>query len=409
MARAHIFILDSFGIGHAPDAADFGDTGSDTFGHIAAACAAGDGDRAGLRSGPLSIPVMNGLGLSHAHALAAGRALPSTATTGFFGAAREVSKGKDTPSGHWEIAGLPVPFAWTFFPHTAPAFPQSLLDEICARTDLPGSLCNVHGSGTAVIATHGEEHMRTGKPIFYTSSDSVFQIAAHEDSFGLERLYALCETVFALTAPMRIGRVIARPFIGDGPATFKRTANRHDYAIEPPQPTLLDRLTEAGRNVHAIGKIGDIFAHRGIGTLTKAAGNMALFDATLAAMDAAGDGDLVFANFVDFDMEFGHRRDVPGYAAALEAFDRRLPEALARLRPGDFLVLSADHGCDPTWPGTDHTREMVPVFGTGPGFAAGTIGRRESFADIGATIAAHLGINAGPHGASFLPLIARDA
>jgi phosphopentomutase len=274
------------------------------------------------------------------------------------------------------------------------------LTEIAARSGIAGSLCNVHGSGTDVIARFGEEHMKTGRPIFYTSSDSVFQIAAHEEAFGLERLYALCETVFELTAPMRVGRVIARPFAGTDRSGFKRTANRRDYAIAPPEDTLLDRLSAAGRTVHAVGKIGDIFAHRGIGRLTKASGNMALFDAALVAMDAAQDGDLTFTNFVDFDMEHGHRRDVPGYAAALEAFDRRLPEALAALKPDDMLIITADHGCDPTWPGTDHTREMVPIFGVRP-HGPGAIGVRTSFADIAATIAEHLAIPPGRHGVSF--------
>lgn len=400
MARAHLFIMDSFGIGAAPDAAAYGDAGSDTFGHILDACARGEGDRPGLRQGPLVIPNMAALGLLHAHAEANGRPMPAHPAAGFHGAAIERSKGKDTPSGHWEIAGLPVPFEWTFFPRTDPAFPAELLAAIAERTGIEGSLCNVHGSGTDVIARFGEEHLRSGKPIFYTSSDSVFQIAAHEEAFGLERLHALCESVFELTAPLRVGRVIARPFIGADAASFKRTANRRDYAIAPPADTVLDRLSAAGRTVHAVGKIGDIFAHRGIGRLTKASGNMALFDAALAAIAAAADGDLTFTNFVDFDMEYGHRRDVPGYAAALEAFDRRLPEALDAMRPDDMLIITADHGCDPTWPGTDHTREMVPVFGVRPR-GPGGIGVRTSFADIGATIALHLGLPAGPHGTPF--------
>jgi phosphopentomutase len=400
MARAHLFIMDSFGVGGAPDAADYGDAGADTFGHILAACADGRADREGLRRGPLSIPNMTALGLRHAHAAAHGHAAPAMAATGFHGAAAERSKGKDTPSGHWEIAGLPVPFEWTFFPRTEPAFPAELLAAIAARSGVDGSLCNAHGSGTEVIARFGEEHLATGKPIFYTSSDSVFQIAAHEEAFGLERLLSLCAAVFELTAPMRVGRVIARPFVGADASTFRRTANRRDFAIAPPEDTLLDRVSAAGRTVHAVGKIGDIFAHRGIGRLTKASGNMALFDAALAAMDAAGDGDLTFTNFVDFDMEYGHRRDVPGYAAALEAFDRRLPEALVRLRPDDLLVITADHGCDPTWPGTDHTREMVPVFGLRPA-GAGAIGVRASFADIAASIARHIDIAPGAHGEPF--------
>jgi phosphopentomutase len=407
MARAFLFVLDSFGIGNAPDAAAFGDpaftdVGADTFGHIDQACNAGAADKAGKRGGPLLIANMERLGLRHAYALAHGQPMPSFSSEGFFGAAAEISMGKDTPSGHWEIAGLPVPFEWTFFPNENPTFPEDLLKKIYEAADLAGSLGNCHASGTDIIRQFGEEHIKSGKPIFYTSSDSVFQIAAHETHFGLERLYKLCETVFTLTAPLRVGRVIARPFLGASQDNFKRTANRHDYAIPPPSPTLLDRLVAAGQKVHAVGKISDVFAGHGISTLVKASGNMALFDASLAAIDKAEDGDLVFANFVDFDMEYGHRRDVPGYAAALEAFDRRLPEALAKLRDGDILILTADHGCDPTWRGTDHTREQIPVFGTGPGLHAANLGLRTSFSDIGETIGRHLGLGHGPHGASFL-------
>jgi phosphopentomutase len=402
MARAFLFVLDSFGIGNAPDAAVFNDVGSDTFGHIDQACNSGMADRPGLRRGPLVIPHMENLGLSHAHAVAHHQPLPHYASSGFFGAAAEISMGKDTPSGHWEIAGLPVPFEWTFFPNQNPAFPEDLLKIIYQAAGLAGSLGNCHASGTDIIRQFGEEHIRSGQPIFYTSSDSVFQIAAHEAHFGLEPLYKLCEIVFAITAPMRVGRVIARPFTGETKDGFKRTANRHDYAIPPPSPTLLDRLVAAGHSVHAIGKISDVFARHGISTSTKASGNMALFDASLTAMDQAQDGDLVFANFVDFDMEYGHRRDVPGYAAALEAFDLRLPEALAKLRNGDILILTADHGCDPTWRGTDHTREQIPIFGTGLGILPVNLGLRTSFSDIGETIGRHLGLEAGLNGASFL-------
>ncbi|MGL4406242.1 MAG: phosphopentomutase [Notoacmeibacter sp.] len=403
MTRAFLFVLDSFGIGNAPDAAAFGDVGSNTFGHIDEACAAGRADKPGIRQGPLNIPNMERLGRRHAYSLVHGQPLPAFKSEGFFAGAAEISKGKDTPSGHWEIAGLPVPFEWTFFPKEQPTFPDDLLGKIYKQADLSGSLGNCHASGTDIIDRFGEEHLKTGKPIFYTSSDSVFQIAAHETHFGLERLYQLCEMVFALTAPMRVGRVIARPFLGDNRSDFKRTANRHDYAIPPPSQTLLDRLVAAGKEVHAVGKIGDVFAQHGISTLVKASGNMALFDASLAAMDKAKDGDLVFANFVDFDMEYGHRRDVPGYAAALEAFDKRLPAALAKLKVGDLLILTADHGCDPTWHGTDHTREQIPVFGTGPHIVAANLGLRTSFSDIGETVGRHLGLEKGPHGISFLP------
>jgi phosphopentomutase len=252
-----------------------------------------------------------------------------------------------------------------------------------------------------VLREFGVVHIRTGKPILYTSADSVLQIAAHETHFGLERLLALCETTAEIVHPMRVGRVIARPFLGETAETFTRTAHRRDFAIPPPEATLLDRVTEAGGRTHAIGKIGDIFAHRGIGTLAKGADDMALIDATLAALGAAGEGDLIFANYVDFDTLYGHARDVSGYARALEAFDARLPEVLSRLRTGDLLLLTADHGNDPTWTGTDHTRERVPVLGTGPGIAPRAIGR-VGFADVGETIAAHLGLAPGRHGASFL-------
>ncbi|GLS31592.1 phosphopentomutase [Mesorhizobium albiziae] len=414
MARAFVFVLDSFGIGAAADAARFGDEGSNTFGHIAAACAAGQADREGVRAGPLNVPNMAALGLAKAAALAVGdisaNAAPAAvAQNAFYGAADEISSGKDTPSGHWEIAAFPVRFDWGYFPETTPTFPASLTSAIVAEAGLPGILGDRHASGTEIIAEFGEEHIRTGKPICYTSADSVFQIAAHETHFGLERLYELCGIVRRLVDPLNIGRVIARPFIGETQQTFERTANRRDFAVPPPEPTLLDRLTARGNRVIGIGKIGDIFAHRGVSETRKAAGNMALFDAALSGMDDARDGDMVFANFIDFDTLFGHRRDVAGYAEALEAFDRRLPEAFSRLRRGDILLLTADHGCDPSWKGTDHTRERIPIIGTGPGLRGGEIGVRSTFADIGETIAEHLGLAPGRHGTSFYKAIAADA
>ena len=409
MARAFLFVLDSFGIGGAPDAARFGDEGADTFGHIEAACAAGRADVAGLRAGPLRVPNMRALGLGHAAALANGRPAPAVPVSGFFGAATEVSSGKDTPSGHWEIAGLPALFDWGYFPDTDPAFPAAFTEALVEEAGLPGILGNRHASGIAVIEELGEAHVRTGMPICYTSVDSVIQIAAHETHFGLERLYEVCRIARRLADPLRVCRIVARPFTGETQATFTRTADRRDFATPPPESTLLDRLAGEGRKVHAVGKIGDIFSRRGVFGLRKAKDNMAMFDAALAAIDEAGDGDLVFANFVDFDTEFGHRRDVAGYAAALEAFDARLPEALSRLAAGDMLILTADHGCDPTWRGTDHTRERVPVMGTGPGLRAGPVGLRPTYADIGETVAEHLGIAPGRHGASFRRSLDRDA
>jgi phosphopentomutase len=405
MPRAILCVLDSFGIGGAPDAADFGDVGSDTLGHIAEACADGRGDVPGVRSGPLHLPNLDALGLGAAAELSTGsvpRGLTNQPKGGRWGVGREVSIGKDTPSGHWEIAGVPVPFEWGYFPNTVPAFPDELVEKVISEGNLPGIVGNRHASGTKIIEELGEESIRTGKPICYTSIDSVFQIAAHESHFGLERLYELCQTVFEFTAPMKIGRVIARPFVGEDALSFKRTGNRRDFAIEPPEPTLLDRAKEAGRQVYAIGKVSDIYAGRGVTHKIKASGNMVLFDRTLEALDMATDGALVFTNFVDFDTEYGHRRDPGGYAGALEAFDRRLPEMIAKLRDDDLLVLTADHGNDTTWPGTDHTREQVPILMFSRSLTPGSIGLRPVLSDIGETIAHWLGLAPGRHGTSAL-------
>ena len=398
MARAIIIVLDSFGIGGARDADAFGDAGADTFGHILAAAEAGAADRDGLRHGPLALPHLRRLGLYRA----AGHAGAEDTATGRYGSAGEISRGKDTPSGHWEIAGVPVLFDWGYFPRTVPAFPASLIQQIIDDSAIPGILGDKHASGTEIIEELGEESVATGRPIFYTSSDSVLQIAAHETHFGLERLYDLCAVARRHVDPLNIGRVIARPFVGEDSRSFRRTANRRDYSVPPPAPTVLDRAVAAGRKVIAIGKIGDIFAGKGISEVRKGDGNRALFDAMLGALDDAADGDLIFANFVDFDMLYGHRRDVAGYAAALEAFDALLPELEAKLQPGDIVVITADHGCDPTWTGSDHTRENVPVLVFGPGITPGPIGHRETFADIGESVAAHLGLAAGRHGTSFL-------
>ncbi len=411
MPRAILCILDSFGIGGAPDAADYNDghghpdTGANTLGHIAEACAAGKGDREGLRQGLLHLPNLDAIGLGAAGKLASGMLAPGLSgitSAGRYGVGREVSKGKDTPSGHWEIAGVPVPFAWGYFPQTEPTFPADLIKTFIAEARLPGILGNKHASGVPVIQELGEELIRTGKPICYTSIDSVFQIAAHETHFGLERLYEVCQIAFRLTSPLMIGRVIARPFTGETRDTFKRTGNRRDFAISPPEPTLLDRIKDAGRQVFAIGKISDIYAGHGVTHKIKASGNMVLFDRTLEAMDMAADGSMVMTNFVDFDQEYGHRRDVPGYAAALEAFDARLPELIAKLRHDDLLVLTADHGNDPTWIGTDHTREQTPILCFSPALSGGNVGIRPTFADIGESVAHWLGLAPGRHGRSFL-------
>jgi phosphopentomutase len=397
MPRAVVLVLDSFGIGGAPDAADYGDAGADTFGHIAGACAAGRGDRAGLRAGPLLLPNLDALGLGAAHLAATGRLAPGFSATparGLAAAGTERSMGKDTPSGHWEIAGCPVPFRWGYFPETVPAFPADLTAAIIREAGLPGILGDCHASGTEIIERLGEESVRTGRPILYTSADSVLQIAAHEEAFGLERLYALCRIVRRLVDPLVIGRVIARPFVGATAATFVRTANRKDLAIPPPAGTMLDRAAAAGRTVVSVGKIGDIFAHRNVGTIRKGTSNAEHLAMTVDALATLADGGLVFANLVDLDTEYGHRRDVPGYAAGLEAFDAGVPALLAALGPGDLLVITADHGNDPTWPGTDHTRERVPILLAGDGVVPGVAGLRDSFADIAATVCAHLGLAA---------------
>jgi phosphopentomutase len=406
MPRAIVLVLDSFGIGAAPDAARFGDEGADTLGSIARACADGQADSQ-ERRGPLALPHLAALGLFHAHREATGTWAagidPVDAPTGAWGHAVERSTGKDTPSGHWELAGVPVLEDFGYFRDRSDSFPAELLDELIERAELPGVLGNCHASGTEIIQRLGAEHMATGKPIVYTSADSVFQVAAHESAFSLERLYRLCEIARELLMPLNIGRVIARPFVGSAETGFQRTGNRRDYSLEPPAPTLLDRLIEADGEVLAVGKIADIFAHRGISRTYKADGNNALFDATLEALDDAGDRSLIFSNFVDFDMLYGHRRDAAGYARALEAFDRRLPELTARLSPDDLLIIVADHGCDPTFEGSDHTREYIPVLARGAGLSPGSLGRRDSFADVGQTLADLFDLTPMADGLSFLP------
>ncbi|WP_374646697.1 phosphopentomutase [Tabrizicola sp.] len=398
MPRAFLIVLDSAGCGGAPDAAAFGDEGANTLGHIAQACAAGRAEVG--REGPLRMPNLDRLGLGAAIRLASGAATPglSAVPEGLWGAATEVSKGKDTPSGHWELAGVPVPWDWTYFPDTVPAFPEDLVAEVCRLAGTEGILGNCHASGVPIIAEHCEEHLRTGWPICYTSADSVFQIAAHEESFGLERLLKLCHDLAPSLHARKVGRVIARPFTGSC-GDFRRTSNRKDFAIEPPAPTLLDWVAEAGRATHAVGKIGDIFSMRGVGKLWKGKSDLDLFEHLLRLGDEAEDGSLTFANFVEFDTLYGHPRDVSGYARALEWFDAGLPRFFAHLRPGDLAIFTADHGNDPTWRGTEHTRERVPVVGWGGGAReAGLCG----FVDVGASVAAHLGVPSRGPGRSFL-------
>ena len=403
--RVCILLMDSFGIGASLDASRYGDEGANTFVHIYEACHRDEANIAGVRNGPLKIPNLARLGLYHAAMASSGSYFVNLADfaepVGYYGYAVEQSLGKDTPSGHWELAGVPVSFEWGYFPDKPSCFPKKLISQLIKKAGLPGVLGESHASGTTILEQLGAEHIQSGKPIVYTSADSVFQIAAHEETFGLQRLYDVCEIARDLVDEYQIGRVIARPFIGT-PGTFKRTGNRKDYATLPPAKTLLDYLKEAGREVIAVGKVADIYAHQGITQTIKADGNSALFDATLAAMKTAPAGSLVFTNFVDFDSSYGHRRDVAGYAHALEVFDERLPELDALLHPDDLVVIAADHGCDPTVPGTDHTREHIPVLVYGPSVTGHFIGRRDSFADVGQSLAEHLGLAPLAHGISFL-------
>ena len=396
MTRAIILVMDSFGIGATADAGRFGDVGANTFGSIAHARAT---------SSPLSLPNLARLGLVRAATESAGVA-PKCAdvaeVVGAYGYAEELSSGKDTPSGHWEIAGVPVLFEWGYFTEKTDTFPAALLDNLVERAELPGYLGNCHASGTTIIAELGDEHVRTGKPIFYTSADSVFQIACHEEAFGLQRLYELSAIARELVDEYNIGRVIARPFVGTSAENFVRTGNRRDLTTPPPEPTVLDRLVESGGHVISVGKIADIYAHQGISEKIKATGNAALFDATLDALKSAPDHSIVFTNFVDFDMLYGHRRDVSGYAEALEYFDARLPEVLDLMTPDDLLIITADHGCDPTWAGSDHTREHIPVLAYGAGVQPGSLGRRSTFADIGQSLAQFFSLPRMDYGESFL-------
>jgi phosphopentomutase len=402
--RAIVVVLDSLGVGAAADAPAYGDHGADTLGHIAEACATGqaDGDH---RAGPLDIPHLAALGLIDAAEAARGAALPVTrpaSRTGRFGHAAERSRGKDTPSGHWEMMGLPVLFDWGYFPNTQPCFPRELTDALIERGGIGGILGNRHASGTQIIEELGAEHLRTLHPIVYTSADSVLQIAAHEERFGLERLYALCQLARELVDPYHIGRVIARPFVGEPDGGFIRTGNRRDLATPPHGATLLDVVQAANGHVICIGKVADIFAHRGVTRTIKAHGNHAVMQRLLESVRDAPEGSLLFANCVDFDTNFGHRRDVSGYARALEEFDGYVPPLCDAMRAGDVGIITADHGCDPTFPGSDHTREYVPVLAFGASVAPGPLGRRSSFADIGQSLARHLGLRALDSGVSFL-------
>lgn len=407
MKRVIIFMLDSFGIGQADDAAKFGDEGSDTLGHIAEKCfhnLADNGrniEREIGEKGALKLPNLTKYGLVNAY-FEANKKLPlgmnlDPNPIASYAFAAEISSGKDTPSGHWEMAGVPVLFDWGYYRDLTNSFPEQLLAEIYAKTTVKGCLGNCHASGTKIINELGDEHVKTGLPIFYTSADSVFQIAAHEQHFGLENLYTLCEQVRAIL-PDNIGRVIARPFVGEKNGEYVRTGNRHDYAIEPPSKTVLQKLVEAGGSVTSVGKIADIYANTGISEKYKATGLTELFDVTLQAIAKAGDNSIIFTNFVDFDSAYGHTRNPAGYAGALEYFDSRMPELEAYLQAGDLVIITADHGCDPTFKGTEHTREFVPVLIRGAGYHGEFLGKRATFSDTAQTIASYLGLEKMDYG-----------
>jgi len=381
--RVILIVFDSVGCGALPDAADYGDAGSDTLGNIS-------------RHIPLRVPNLRRLGLARVSTV--NRLDLEPEPIGACGRMAEASPGKDSVTGHWELAGLVLERAFPVFPN---GFPRELIDEFERRIGR-GTLANKPASGTAIIDELGVEHMDTGKPIVYTSADSVFQIAAHEDVVPVSELYRWCEIAFELAGRgMGIGRVIARPFIGS-PGAFRRTANRRDFALTPPSRTLLDHLKDAGFPVVAIGKIEDLFAGRGITSATHTVSDDHGIDEVLRAMSTTARG-LIFANLVDFDTQYGHRNDVAGYAANLERVDARLSEVLAALQPRDLLVVTADHGNDPTTPSTDHAREHVPVFLTGRAVRAGVdLGTRETFADLGQTIASVFNVGPLEHGTSFL-------
>ena len=383
--RFVILVADSAGCGALPDAREYGDEGSDTIGNTSRAV------------GGLSVPVMGRMGLGHLTAVAG--VPPEPFPNGFHGRMAERSQGKDTITGHWEMMGLVLKEGFTLFPQ---GFPPEIVEAFVAGAGVPGVLGNKAASGTAIIEELGEEHQRTGKPIVYTSADSVFQIAAHEETVPLADLYRWCEVARRLLDRHRVARVIARPFVG-APGKYTRTYNRRDYSIPMPGRTVLERLVDRGVPVYGLGKIGDVFDHRGLTEEIHTEGNADGLARTEALLGRVKEG-LVFVNLVDFDSLYGHRNDPQGYARALEAMDRALPRIMARLEPGDVMAITADHGCDPTTPSTDHSREYVPLLVYAPGRGGGKLGTRPTFADLGATVAEFFGVRPDV-GTSFLAAI----
>ncbi|MCU1290211.1 MAG: phosphopentomutase [Acidobacteria bacterium] len=388
--RIVLMILDSAGIGEMPDAASWGDSGADTIGNI-------------MKTRPVKLPNMQKLGLGNIKPLE--HLSPVENPAGNFGKCALKSNGKDTTTGHWEIAGIVLEKAFPTFPD---GFPDRIIKDFVSEAKVPGVLANVPASGTEIIRQFGEEHIKTGKPIVYTSADSVFQIAAHEEVIPVERLYEICEIARKiLDGEDKVGRVIARPFLGTSADDFKRTENRHDYAVPPPRENLLPFLQEKGLDVVCIGKIASIYDSLGVTEDLTAKNNDQSIDQTIKAIKAESKG-LIFSNLVDFDMLYGHRRDAEGYARALEHFDARLPEILAALKENDLFIITADHGNDPTAKGSDHTREYAPLLVYGKTAKSGVnLGTRGSLADIGQTVAENFGVEL-KDGESFLHQISES-
>lgn len=388
--RIFLIVLDSVGIGALPDAAQYGDVGANTLGNIA------------KQQKGLSLPMLEAMGLGCIAELAGVKRVEKPLAS--YGKMAEISCGKDTTSGHWELGGCPLQAAFPTYPN---GFPAALLTRFTERTGY-GVLGNVAASGTEIMARLGEEHIKTGCPIVYTSADSVFQIAAHEEIIPLEKLYELCRITReeVCVGADAVGRVIARPFVGT-PGHFERTPDRHDFSLEPPDKTILDLLKNAGYDVVGIGKIGDIFAGRGFTESTPTKSNSHGMDLIRAAIRKQELHGLVMANLVEFDSEFGHRNDPDGYADALRAFDGSLGGLIGALTEDDLLLITADHGCDPTTPSTDHSREYVPLLAYAKGRAGKALGVRETFADVAATIADNFNIPKMQYGTSFLPLYRR--
>ena len=390
MGKAILIVLDSLGVGGAPDASLYNDEGSNTFGSIAFACSNGDADIG--RKGALKVPNLEALGIYSATRLSTGLTLPNTdSTVGSYAVAIQRSKGKDTPTGHHEIVGYTNPIGWYTFPKAVPVFPEKEMDMLIQESKVTGFLGNKHASGEDIIKEYGEAHLDSGYPIVYTSADSVVQIAAHEREFGLDHLYEICKVAAKIFNNLRVQRIIARPFLGDNKNDFFRTKNRKDFILPPPIHTLCDKVIKSGSKCFGIGKIADIFGHRGISKSISGMSDDKLFDEMLNVIEKANTGDLIFANFVEFDSLYGHRRDLPGYARALENFDKQLPKLFSILNRDDFLLITADHGNDPTFAGTDHTREQVPVLIKKHNLINKCYGMI-NFSDIGSLVETFLGL-----------------